>query len=199
MVGLGVYSFLKLILFYKMRNGICSEYLSSLVTPKIGNNTVFYLRNASDYKIIISYIHLYYNSFLPSVVRDWNELSQDTENATSICAFKHRLNSTMIDVPFYYHNGKRTGQTYNAILKTDCSSLNHHLYSKNIDTPLCICGILKLSIISCLIAKRSMSFARKWCKKYRSPLCEPTLDTHLYGNRALSGESNEHHFIYQST
>ena len=95
----------------------------------------------SDYKTIRSYTQLSYNSFLPSVVRDWNELSQDTKNATSICAFKHRLISTMIDVPLHYRDGKRIGQIYHVILRTDRSSLNHHLYSKNIiGSSLCTFG-----------------------------------------------------------
>ena len=74
--------------------------------------------------------------------------------------------STLIDVALYYRNGNRIGQIYHAILRTVCSSLNHHLYSKNIDSPLCICCILKIPIITCLIATGSMNFARKWCKKY---------------------------------
>ena len=57
----------KQILFYKMINGL---HLS----PTVVNNTAYSLRNASDYKYIHSNTQLYYNSFLPSVVRDWNEL-----------------------------------------------------------------------------------------------------------------------------
>ena len=99
------------------------------------------LRNASNYKTIRSNTHLYYNSFLPSVVCDCNELPQDTKYATSICAFKPRLNSTMIDVHLFYRNGKHFGQIYHARLRTDSSSLNHQLYSKTImDIPLCNCG-----------------------------------------------------------
>ena len=42
----------------------------------------------SEMRPIINYMlntNLSCNSFLPSDVRDWNELSQDTNNATSIC------------------------------------------------------------------------------------------------------------------
>ena len=44
------------------------------LSPTVGNNTAYSLRNASDYKYIHTNTQLYYNSFLPSVVRDWNEL-----------------------------------------------------------------------------------------------------------------------------
>ena len=83
----------------------------------------------------------YYISFLPSVVRDSNELPHTNRNAPSISAFKRSLNLTQISVPRFYLDGKRIGQIYHFQLRMDCSSLNHHLFSKNIiDSPLCICG-----------------------------------------------------------
>ena len=99
----------KQILFYKMINGLCPDYLSSLVPPTVGNSTAYRLRNASDYKYIRSNTQLYYNSFLPSVVRDWNELPHTTRNAPSISSFKRSLNSTPIGVPLFYLDGKRIG------------------------------------------------------------------------------------------
>ena len=107
-------------------------YLSSFVQPTVGNNTAYSLCNASDYKYIRSNTQLYYNSFLPSVVRDWNELPHVTRNAPSISAFKRSLNSSIIGVPLFYLDGKRIGQIYHSRLRMDCSSLNHHLFSKNI-------------------------------------------------------------------
>ena len=44
----------KQILFYKMINGLCPDYLSSLVPSTLGYNTAYNLRNASDYKYIRS-------------------------------------------------------------------------------------------------------------------------------------------------
>ena len=124
-----------------MINGLCPNYLSSLVPPTVGNNTAYSLRNASDYTYIRSNTQLYYNSFLPSVVRDWNELPHTTRNAPSISSFKRSLNSTLIGVPLFYLDGKCIGQIYHSQLRMDCSILNHHLFSKNIiDSPLCICG-----------------------------------------------------------
>ena len=93
--------------------------------PTVGNNTAYSLRNASDYKFMRSNTQLYYNSYLPSVVRDWNELPNTTRNASSISAFKRSLNSTLIGVPLSYLDGKR---------RMDCSSLNHNLFSKTLLT-----------------------------------------------------------------
>ena len=69
----------KLILLYKIKNGLCPDYLSSLVLHTVGNNTAYNLRNASNYKYICSNTQLYYNSFLPSLVRDGNELLHTTK------------------------------------------------------------------------------------------------------------------------
>ena len=104
----------KQILYYKMLNGLCADYLSSLVPPTVGNNTAYSLCNASDYKYIRSNTQLYYNSFLPSVVRDWNELSHTSRNAPSISAFKRSLNFTLISVPRFYLDDKRIGQIYHS-------------------------------------------------------------------------------------
>ena len=113
-----------------MINGLCPDYLSSLVPPTVGNNTAYSLRNTSDYKYIRSNTQLYHNSFLPSVVRDWNEQPHTTRNLPSISSFKRSLNSTLIGVPLFYLDGKRIGQIYHSRLRMDCSSLNHHLFSK---------------------------------------------------------------------
>ena len=125
-----------------MINGQCRDLkLVFTCPPTVGNNTAYKLHYAHDYKCTRSNTQLYYNSFLPSVVRDWNELPQTTRNATSICAFKCRFISTLIVVPLLYLDGKCIGQIYRARLRMDCRSLNHHLFSKNIiDSTLCICG-----------------------------------------------------------
>ena len=109
------------------------DYVLTIVfncSPSVGNNTAYNLRNASGYKYIRSNTQLYYNSFLPSAVRDWNELPHTTRNAPSIRAFKRSLNSILIGSPPFYMDGKRIGQIYHARLKMNCSSLNHHLFSK---------------------------------------------------------------------
>ena len=44
------------------------------------------------------------------------------------------------DVPKYYYSGSRKGQILHLRLKTNSSSLNHHLFSRNItDNDICLC------------------------------------------------------------
>ena len=185
----------KQILFYKMINGLCPDYLSSLVPPTVGNSTAYRLRNASDYKYIRSNTQLYYNSFLPSVVRDWNELPHTTRNAPSISSFKRSLNSTPIGVPLFYLDGKRIGQIYHSRLRMECSFLNHHLFSKNIiDSPLCICGrpeTTKHYLFEC----NRFNNLRQEMMQSISQLCEPTLNALVYEVTDLSDETNRQLFI----
>ena len=139
------------------------------------------------YIYIRSNTQLYYNSFLPSVVRDWNELPHTTRNAPSISA---SLNSTIIGVPLFYLDGKRKGQIYHSQLRMDCSSLNHHLFSKHIiDSPLCICGrpeTTKRYLFDCY----RFNYLRQEMMQSISQLCEPNLNALLYGVTDLSDETN---------
>ena len=113
-----------------MVNALSPEYLISLVPPTVGSLTPYPLRNATDIQTIHSASQSYYNSFLPSVIRDWNDLSEKVRNSATICTFKCKLNLNIKSPPKYYFRGIRIGQIYHARLRTNCSSLNQHLFSK---------------------------------------------------------------------
>ena len=131
----------KLLLFFKMKSELPPSYLTSLVPPSGGANSAYNLRNANSIETVQANSQLYYNSFLPSVIRSWNELPQETRDSYNIASFKRHLNADIVLPPDYYNAGKRLGQIYHTRLRTRCSSLNQHIFSKNItQSPLCICG-----------------------------------------------------------
>jgi hypothetical protein len=71
-----------------------------------------------------------------------NELPDDIQNAPSLSSFKCLLNRNIKKCPKYFYTGIRKWQIHRARLRTECSSLNHHLFRKNIvNTPLCQCGL----------------------------------------------------------
>ena len=78
----------KLILFYKMQNSITPQYLSDLVPQHVGSVARYNLRNANDLRTSESRTTLYYNSFVPAVIRKWNNLPDDVKNSVSLNAFK---------------------------------------------------------------------------------------------------------------
>ena len=134
----------KLILYYKMKFNIAPSYLCSLVPPLIGQVTQYNLRNVNNIRTISCNGQLYSNSFLPSTVRAWNDLSLEIRNSESLDIFKNRLNASIKKPPKYYSTGQRTMQIHHTRLRTKCSSLNSHLFSKHIiEDPNCLCGALE--------------------------------------------------------
>ena len=86
---------------------------------------------------------LYYKSFLPSSIKSWNELAPVIRDSSSIQSFKYQLNKNLTKPPEYY-NGDRFLQIQHTRLRTNCSILNEHLFSKNvISDPYCACGAIE--------------------------------------------------------
>ena len=114
-----------------MQNDLSPDYLRSLVPAAIGCTSSYPLRNASNLQTLHAYAQLCYNSFLPYVVRDWDELQEQTRSSLSLNVFKKRINANVSTPPLYYNTGKRFGQLYYARLRTSCISLRQHLYYKH--------------------------------------------------------------------
>ena len=130
----------RLVLFYKMFNYLTPDYLSSFF-DRNNPDSRYNLRNSENVPGIPSRTTSYFNSFLPSVIRNWNALSLDIRNATSLNTFKTHLNPIMLKTPSFYYVGTRRLQILHTRLRTKCSSLNHYLFSKGVvDNPLCSCG-----------------------------------------------------------
>ena len=130
----------KLVILYKMVNGSAPEYLQTLVPPIVQNTTTHNLRNSDDIRNFRARTNLFYNSFLPSTIRAWNELADEIKAAPSVASFKFRLNRNLTKPPKYYNSGTRQGQILHARLRMQCSSLNADLYRKNIvPSPSCTC------------------------------------------------------------
>ncbi|MCG8046167.1 MAG: reverse transcriptase domain-containing protein [Candidatus Thiodiazotropha endolucinida] len=194
----------KITFFYKMKNDLSPDYLCSLVPPTIGSTSSYPLRNANNLRILHTHSQLYYNSFLPSAVREWNDLPEPTRNSPSLNIFKSRINSNITLPPSYYSTGKRIGQIYHARLRTKCSSLRQHLFSKNIsDSPRCECGSVEDNHHFLLVCNKYTDLRRELFTIV-SEKCQPTLNVLLYGDLSLSFEENKaivlavHDFILKS-
>ena len=134
----------RLIYFYKMKNNITPEYLSTLVPESHAAIHNHNTRNSSLIPPVRTRTALYSNYFLPATVRSWNLLPENAKTSTSVGAFRNCVQSRAIKPPNYFYIGKRLGQIYHSRLRMQCSSLNHHLFVKNIvDSPLCLCGAIE--------------------------------------------------------
>ena len=117
--------------------------LADLIPPLIQETTRYNLRNAilfRDIQTIHANSNPFNNSFFPATIRAWNNLSDDTKEATAIASFKFRLNRNISKPPTNYNTGSRKGQILHSRMRMDCSSLNSHLFRKNIVAdPYCHC------------------------------------------------------------
>ena len=124
----------KLVIFYKIMNGLTPDYLSGCVPPLVQDTTTYNLRNSNDIQSLHANTNLFYNSFFSSTIRAWNSLPEDIKQATSVASFKYRLNKDIKKPPKYYNAGTRIGQILQARMRMECSSLNSHL-NKDIKKP----------------------------------------------------------------
>ena len=73
-----------------------------------------------------------YRSFLPSTILEWNNLPQEAKPSVTVNSFKVCLNKDKQQVPTYYYTGNRSAQILHTRLRTNCSSLNFHLFTKKV-------------------------------------------------------------------
>ena len=131
----------KLTLFYKMFNSLTPSYLTALIPPNVGDRIGYQLRNSGNIRNISCKSEFFSRSFLPSTIDLWNSLPADVKSASSLPAFKSKLNKGKKTVPLHFYDGDRRLNILHARLRMHCSSLNEHLFSKNIvDSPMCQCG-----------------------------------------------------------
>ena len=170
-------------------------YLSTLLPDSVGNTSSYNLRNINNTQTIHCNTQQYYNSFLPATVRNWNELSQEIRDSNTLTTFKHKLNANIRGVPKFYNIGKRNEQVYHTRLRTSCSTLNQHLFSRNIiANPNCICGAIEDTshfLLECNLFQN----LRQEMVTTVSEIAPPTLNTLLFGNPDLRNEANESIFL----
>ena len=189
----------KLTLFYKMYNNLTPNYLSSLIPQQIETVSQYNLRNAQNLRNIRTRTSSYYNSFLPSTLRQWNNLSIETRQLNSLNSFKWFLKKDKSSVPKYYYFGKRKAQILHTCLRTGCSSFNLDLFVKNIsDSPMCHCGSIENAqhyFFHCNMYLRQRTLLLNSVANY----CTPTLNVLLQGGPSLSDAINESIFQHVHT
>ena len=174
-----------------MYNNISPSYLSSLIPQQVDAISQYHLRNSNDLQTIRAKTRLYYNSFLPSILRQWNNLFIETRQLNSLNSFKCFLKEDKCTVPKYYFYGVRKAQILHTRLRMGCSSLNLDLFMKNItDTPMCQFGSIENSqhfFFQCSFYQRQRTILLNSVAIYHTP----TLNLLLNGNPSLSKAINE--------
>jgi hypothetical protein len=136
--------YLKLVIVYKMHNGLCPDYLSNLLPPTVLQQSSRNLRNAEDYSVTARRTLIYSRSFLPSATELWNSLNIDIRRCDSLSHFKASLKQlfNLCDqVPPHFFTGPRHLSILLARIRNNCSNLNSDLYKNHlVNSPNCSCG-----------------------------------------------------------
>ena len=186
----------KLNLFFKMQLDLTPPYLISLVPPSVSETTRYNnLRNADYYTTINCRTQLYYTSFVPSVVREWNGLPGAVKQISSLHSFKVFLNQDRTVVPKYFNHYERKTQVLHTRLRTGCSSLNNDLYLKNIiESPSCACGATVENTYHFLFACDRYNLQRNEMFQALSDIPHINTRVLLRGDETLSLDTNIHIF-----
>ena len=188
----------KLFLFFKMNHGLSPLYLSNLLPLHVGELSSYRLRNAENYVGIHANTRAYAESFLPSTLQAWNNLPEAVRSADTLGAFKHLLTLDTPKVPAYYDCGDRLDQISHTRLRTECSSLNQHLFRRNlVPNPYCLCGEIednKHFLLTC--PRHTQIRAEMVLSIQQKTNMELTTDVLLFGTDAVSDEVNT--FIFKA-
>ena len=118
--------------------------------------------------------------------------------------FANQLNSDIIPPQKLFFQGNRLAQIYHTRLRTGCSTLRLHLYSKNIiENPLCNCGEIE-DPFHFFFECNQYNLIRRDMLTCISAICNPNLNILLPENDGLSEEQNlniftaVHNFIIKS-
>ena len=76
----------RLVIFYKIINNLTLNYLQEVVPPLVQDGNPYRLRNSSDIRTIYTNTNLFYNSFYPSTIREWNNLAQEIKDVSSVAS-----------------------------------------------------------------------------------------------------------------
>ena len=124
-----------------MNHGLSPLYLSNLLPLHVDELSSYRLRNAENYVGIHAKTSAYAESFLPSTLQACNNLPEAVQSADTLAAFKHLLTLDAHKVPTYYDCGDRQNQISHTRLRTECSSLNQHIFRRNlVHNTYCLCG-----------------------------------------------------------
>ena len=120
----------KLILMFKIINGLAPVYLSDLIHPYTENIHEYNLRHQvslDNFRLPFCNTVSYNKSFLPCTLRLWNSLPALTKSSPSVFVFKKKLNVNLKKVPEYFNIGNRKENIIHCQLRNGASNLNTHL------------------------------------------------------------------------
>lgn len=120
----------KLILSYKIIHGLAPQYLLDLIQPYFPTEHAYNLRsNGNFYSLPLCRTTSYYNSFIPSTIKLWNNLDAEIKDSSSLSIFKSKLKNQNIPKTYkHYSFGNRKENIILCQLRNKASNLNAHIF-----------------------------------------------------------------------
>ena len=104
---------------FKMTNGLATFYLQTLQPQRVQQQSRDSLRNSHTFTIPLTRTVSYFNSFLPTSLREWNSLDQTTRDCATLGMFKRKLGATL---NVQQHWARLKG---NSVPRLTCSNTRH--------------------------------------------------------------------------
>ena len=131
----------KLMIFYKMVNGLAPRHLIDRLPPLVSDLNPYHRRNPLERKVPFCRTELMKNSFFPSATVAWNNLNDRTKLANSLSQFKRMLAYNDVTTPKIYYADNRQLEIIHCKIRLEISDLNNHLYKRHLrDDSTCECG-----------------------------------------------------------
>ena len=183
----------KLNMFYKIRNNNAPSYLCDCLLPFERNENAYNLRNQTDYSNPFTRLQLYRNSFFPSSIKFWNNLTPEIRSAPTVSSFKKSLihDVNLLKPSRYYSYGCRVLNVLHTRLRHRSSNLNTDLLWVNlINDPGCVYGWVIEDAIHFFLECCLYVEAREQLTNNLQFLDSLLIETLLFGDDSLSEEQN---------
>ena len=124
-----------------MKNEDVPQFFSTLLPGTVAQNTNYNLRNNQNFNIPRFRLTSTNLSFVPSALRQWNELDVEVRSLPSFQNFKKAITEKVEKAPSYFDFGERRSNNFLTKLRHRCSSLKYDLFRVNIiESPESSCG-----------------------------------------------------------
>lgn len=122
-----------LVYFYKIRNGLSPDYLSSILPQQHGEINQYNTRNRNKYIPYPTRTKKFYSSFVNFATRAWNKLPDYLKTLPTLHGFKMKLRN--IYVPSHNHLfciGNNSGHKNHTRIRLGLSGLNYQRFTYNL-------------------------------------------------------------------
>ena len=180
----------RLILFYKIVNGLSPPHLYDIYTNYMRDmNPRYFLRNR-DIPLVYTRTETFRRSFFPSVIRAWNSLDPQIRCSDTLSLFKMKLKGNQIAKNMYYSMGCRLTNCIILSMKLHCSELNYDLFKNNLtENKYCVCGEVETPF-HYLFQCQQYTLFRNQLYHETGFVQELSLDIILNGDNGLSHQNN---------